>query len=123
MKILIAEDEPKARELLRAHFEASGHSVTATGSSLGMFQMLYRDHPDVLLLDMWLEDSTDGLSVLREVRRMVPTTKVVVVTGVEEESTREDVLKLGAAEMFQKPIRLDELDRLLVDLQNRPQNS
>ena len=116
MRILIAEDEPKARQFLLEHFQAAGYEVDATSSSLGVFDGLHRRPTDVLLLDMWLEDSTDGVNVLREVRKMSPKTAVIVLTGVEEDNTRETVLGLGALALFNKPIRLDELDDLLARL-------
>ena len=116
MRILIAEDEPKARQFLVEHFQAAGYEVEGTSSSLGIFEGLHRRPADVLLLDMWLEDSTDGLAVLREVRNMSPKTSVIVITGVEEDATREEVFQLGASAMFQKPIRLDELDDAITRL-------
>lgn len=120
MKILIAEDESKLLESLQAFFKAAGHTVSGTETGQGAIDALRADAPDVLLLDMWLKDAVNGLQVLKESKRIAPKTAVIVVTGLEEESVEEDVLKLGALALLRKPIRLDELEQLVVKAAQTP---
>ena len=114
MKILIAEDESKLLESLQAYFKAAGHTVAGTETGQGAIDALRSDAPDVLLLDMWLKDAVTGLQVLKEAKRIAPKTTVIVITGLEEESIEEEALKLGALSLLRKPIRLDELEQLVV---------
>ena len=116
MRVLIAEDEPKVREFLQLHFQMAGHQVDGTPSAQGIREHLSRQAPDVLLLDMWLQDSKDGFAVLEEARRLAPRTAIIVITGIEEDTTRERALKLGALALLNKPIRLEELDSLVAGL-------
>ncbi len=113
MKILIAEDESKLLESLQAYFQAAGHTVAGTETGQGAIDALRAGAPDVLLLDMWLKDAVSGMQVLKEAKQIAPKTTVIVITGLEEESIEQDVLQLGALALLRKPIRLDELDRLI----------
>lgn len=115
MIIAIVEDEPKIQELLKAHFEGQGHQVIASDSGEGGIVLARQHQPAVMLLDMWLKGKIGGLGVLKETRTLSPSTKVVIVTGFDE-SSQEDLLKLGAAALLRKPIRLEELDALVAQL-------
>ena len=117
MTILIVEDEPKALQLLKAHFESGGHQVLGCDTGEAAIALLGQHHPQVMLLDLWLKGAVNGLGVLKEVKRVSPHTKVIVVTGFEDTS-QEDVVKLGAAALLKKPIRLEELNRFIESVCN-----
>lgn len=112
MTIVIVEDEPKVLDLLKGYFEASGHRVLGSETGQGALELLQRQRPDLLLLDLWLKGKINGLGVLKEAKQLSPQTIVIVITGLEE-SSQEELVKLGAAALVKKPIRLDELDQLV----------
>ncbi|MBI3320425.1 MAG: response regulator [Candidatus Omnitrophica bacterium] len=119
MKILIVEDEPKVAGLLAAHFTGRGHQVWTSETGQGALALVDQHQPHAILLDLWLKGKMNGVEVLKEVKRTRPETTVVVVTGLEESSFNE-LLRLGALAVLKKPIRLDELDQLLQQVREQP---
>ena len=116
MIVLIAEDEPKVQQLLKEHFEQQGHQMLGTGSGEGALELLRQHQPHIMLLDLWLKGKIEGMTVLKEARTISPKTKVIVATGFEE-SPGEQIAKLGAVALLKKPIRLEELDRIIQQIQ------
>ena len=113
MKILIVEDEPKVQQMLRDYFETKGYAVSTSTTGQGALIILQTSLPEVMLLDLMLKDKVSGKEVLADVQRISPKTVVIVTTGLEEEASHQEVLRLGAIAVLKKPIRLEELDELL----------
>src|SRR5436190_13663186 len=67
-RILLCEDDPRVRRVLRLSFEAEGYEVTEADCGASGLAELRHDPPDVVLLDILLPD-VDGFSVCREIRR------------------------------------------------------
>jgi two-component system nitrogen regulation response regulator NtrX len=112
MTILIVEDEPKVQQLLKSHFESRGHQVHARDSGEEAIEALRQHRPETILLDLWLKGKLNGVGVLKEIKRSLPQAAVIVITGLDE-APDEEVFKLGITAFLKKPIRLEELDRLL----------
>jgi len=119
MTLLIVEDESKVLHVLATHFEEQGHTVLTSETGEGALALLAQHHPDAMLLDLWLKGKLNGVGVLKEFPRLSPKTAVIVITGLEE-SPQEEVVQLGAKALLRKPIRLDELDRLLAQVCQHP---
>lgn len=120
MKILIVEDEPKVLEGLRAYCEVNGHTVQTADTGQGGMELVERYQPDIALLDLWLKDKINGMEVLKRARETSPLTAVIIITGFQEESSREDAIRAGARALLRKPIQLDELDSLIAQIVQRP---
>jgi CheY-like chemotaxis protein len=105
--ILICDDEPALRELIRASLE-EGYLFAEASDGLTALELARELEPDVVVLDLMLP-RLGGLEVLARIRadehlRDVP---VLVITAWNE--TREDVLAAGAAEFTSKPFDPDAL--------------
>src|SRR6266508_1723645 len=105
--ILICDDEPTLRELVRASLDG-GYRFVEASDGLVAIELARELEPDVVILDLMLP-RVGGLEVLAELRadeklRRVP---VLVITAWNE--TREDVLAAGAADFVAKPFDPDEL--------------
>src|SRR5690606_15990504 len=69
--ILVVDDEPKVRLLLRRCFESEGYKVTEAGSSAETMELLGQSTFDLITLDLSLPDG-DGLTIAREIRSRLP---------------------------------------------------
>ncbi|MEE8702905.1 response regulator transcription factor [Bifidobacterium crudilactis] len=112
MKILVVDDDRTFTEMLRAALLTQGYEVAVASAGSGCLAAVPQEKPDLILLDMELPD-TDGLSVIRSVRRWsdVP---ILVVSG-QGATVEQDVpevieaLDAGADEYVPKPVALDEI--------------
>jgi CheY-like chemotaxis protein len=105
--ILICDDEPALRELIRASLD-DGYLFAEASDGLTALELAREVEPDVVVLDLMLP-RLGGLEVLARLRadehlREVP---VLVITAWNE--TREDVIAAGAAEFTSKPFDPDAL--------------
>jgi CheY-like chemotaxis protein len=105
--ILICDDEPALRELVRASID-DGYLFAEAGDGVVALELAREVQPDVVILDLMLP-RLSGLEVLARLNedeelRGVP---VIVITAWNE--TREDVLAAGAADFVTKPFDPDRL--------------
>jgi DNA-binding response OmpR family regulator len=107
LHILIVDDEPQVRLLLRRCFEGEGYRVTEAGSGAEAMEQLPRTTFDLVTLDLNLPDG-DGLTVAREIRARSPV-PIIMVTGKGDTIDRVVGLELGADDYITKPFHLREV--------------
>lgn len=104
--ILVVDDDPKVRLLLRRCFEGEGWRVSEAGSG-SEFAEAARGHLDLITLDLNLPD-TDGLALAREVRTR-SAVPIIMVTGKSDTIDRVVGLELGADDYIAKPFHVREV--------------
>jgi two-component system chemotaxis response regulator CheY len=113
VKVFIVEDNSLTRFTVKTAIEKLGHEfIGEAGSFKEAMDKLSVANPEVLLLDIILPDK-NGLEVLKEFRKMNKTTKVIIITALEEEGLNQELLKEGANHILKKPFSIDELDSAL----------
>ncbi len=105
--ILVVDDEPKIRELVRSYLEREGCIVFDTASGNDAVRIAQRVRPDLVVLDLGLPDIA-GEDVIRHVRR-TSDVPVVMLTARASEGDRIAGLKLGADDYVTKPFSPREL--------------
>ena len=111
MKVLIVDDEPVVREVLRTVLQRAGYE-TSEAASAGEGLALFADPGvDLVLLDLMLPDRP-GLAVLPEMRARRPDVPVVVVTAYSSVETAIAAMKEGAFHYVPKPFRNEEVVHL-----------
>jgi two-component system cell cycle response regulator DivK len=117
-KVLIAEDNPVNRELLRELLEGRGYAVDEACDGEEALTMLERSRPNILLLDLSMP-KLDGYGVVRKIRDnpQLSDLPVMAVTAYAMRGDREKALEAGFDGYLSKPINAvsltAELDRLL----------
>jgi DNA-binding response OmpR family regulator len=106
-RILVVDDDPVVREVLRLSLEEQGLVVLDAPDAEQALQRIHRDRPDLVLLDLNLPDR-DGLAVLQELR-LESSVPVIVVTARADEVDEIRGLELGADDYLSKPFRLPEV--------------
>ena len=105
--VLIVDDEELIRWSLRERLRADGYETLEAGTGAAALEQ-FREGPDLVLLDYRLPD-TDGLSVLRELKRIDPDVLVILLTSFVSVETAVEAMKLGAYHFANKPFNLDEV--------------
>lgn len=105
--VLVVEDEPKLRDLVRSYLEREGIVVLSTGSGAEALHFVERSPVDLVVLDLGLPD-VSGEDVARELRARsdVP---IVMLTAKSSEQDRIAGLELGADDYLTKPFSPKEL--------------
>jgi two-component system, NtrC family, response regulator AtoC len=115
--ILLVEDERNLREVLSATLAKEGHEVILTDDGRDALTLLRKKAVDVLVTDVVLGDS-DGVELLRGVRKVDPLLPVVLMSGYGTIRTAVEAMKLGACDYLPKPFELDELRRAVAQALN-----
>ena len=122
--VLVAEDNPVNRELLRELLEAWGYRVIEAFDGQEALRMIEQNHPEILLLDIGMP-VLDGFAVMRKIREnpSLATLTVLAVTAYAMQGDRENVLNAGFDGYLSKPINArdlaNELERLLRKRENQ----
>jgi two-component system KDP operon response regulator KdpE len=105
--ILVVDDEPQIRRVLRTTLSAQGYSVVEARDGQEALEQLRTQRPDLILLDMNMP-VTDGLEACREIRRSseVP---IIMLTVRSAEKDKVHALDAGADDYVVKPFGIQEL--------------
>jgi len=107
--ILVVDDEPDIRDLVRDILEDEGYSVTTAESGEAARAALRERRPDLILLDIWMPD-IDGISLLKEWSEGegLPC-PVIIMSGHGTVETAVEATRLGAYDFLEKPLSLAKL--------------
>jgi DNA-binding response OmpR family regulator len=100
-QVLVVDDEPHIRAVLRGYLEAAGFAVAEAGDGEAAVAAVRRDPPDLVLLDVMLP-GLDGIEVLRQLRTFSDV-YVILVTARTEEVDKLVGLAVGADDYITKP--------------------
>ena len=115
-KILLVEDEPDVCGVIYSYLGRRGYIVSATASGKEALSLIDISRPDILLLDFTLQDM-NGKEVLSRLRGYDKTTKVVAITGeLLKDEEIEKIKSLGISAYLQKPVFLEELEKIISDI-------
>lgn len=106
-KILLVDDEPAIRRLLRNTLERAGHEVIEAGNARDALAAASASQPDAVLLDLGLPDR-DGLALIPLLRRDADT-RILIISAREATEEKVAALDLGADDFVTKPFDTDEL--------------
>ena len=101
-KVLIIDDAPADRRLLRDALEADGFEVEEAEDGQGGLRKLFTSRPDVIVLDV-LMPNMDGWEVCKRVREITET-PIVMLTSLDREEEIVRGLDLGADDFVSKPV-------------------
>ena len=107
VRILVVDDEPPIRKLLRLGLNAHGYDVHEAANGKSALDMLAKK-PDLVILDLGLAD-IDGLSLLESIRRRRESLPIIVLSSRGDEAGKVAALDLGADDYVTKPFGMDEL--------------
>lgn len=124
-RVLIVEDSQAQSALIASIVEQAGYKpIVYNDITTGIGQILTRETPDIVLLDLNLVtpqgvQMADGFQVCRQIKRQCPNVPVIIVTSEGEDEACEWAFLQGADAFFQKPFSPTELTKLILEQINR----
>jgi two-component system, OmpR family, KDP operon response regulator KdpE len=106
-RVLVVDDEPPIRKLLRLGLSAHGYQVIEATNGKNALELL-GNSPDIIILDLGLPD-IQGHDLLRMIRGRNEAVPVIVLSSRGDEAGKVQALDLGADDYVTKPFGMDEL--------------
>ncbi|EMN5128598.1 ATP-binding protein [Burkholderia contaminans] len=112
LRVLVAEDHPASRALLRDQLDALGHDATIVENGVEAMRA-YFEHPfDVVLTDLSMPQ-LDGFALANFLREQGATVPVIAMTAHATDDDRRRCAQVGVAEVVLKPLSIDALETVL----------
>jgi DNA-binding NtrC family response regulator len=112
--LMVVDDEPSQRKLIGGFFASIGFTIIEAPSAEVMLRSLAQQSPDMILLDVRLPEMS-GIDALPEIRKVLPTVPVVLITAYADVRQAVAAVKRGADDYLSKPIDLEELKAAVFD--------
>lgn len=107
-KLLIVDDEKEVCSSLSEYLTRRNFDVAVATSGKEAISAISAAFFPVIILDIKMPDM-DGMEILKETVKKHPNSKVIMLTGFDEENQKERCLALGAHDYIAKPIRISEI--------------
>jgi len=120
MRILIAEDDTQLATILKASLESECYVVDIVHDGAEAIYTIKINEYDVIILDNQMPEK-NGIDVCREVRASGNTVPILMLSVLDESTTKADLLNAGADDYMTKPYSLTELLARIRALLRRPQ--
>jgi len=108
-RILIVDDDRGSCRTLQLHYRGQGHEALTASNARDGLALAVEARPEVVILDIRMPGRS-GLDALPELRRVVPDSRVIMVTAYHDMDNTIAAMQRGADDYIQKPIDIDELD-------------
>ena len=111
LKVFLVEDEFVVREGIKNNVDWESHGYEFCGEASDgelAFSMIQKVKPDIVITDIKMP-FMDGLTLSKLIKKELPATEIIILTGFEEFEYAKEVIKIGVAQYLSKPINGDEL--------------
>ena len=108
--ILVVDDEPDIRELIKDILQDEGYLVVTAANGEQARTAFDANNPSLILLDIWMPD-VDGISLLKEFKQQNADINIVMMSGHGTIETAVEATRLGASDFIEKPLSMAKLLR------------
>jgi DNA-binding NarL/FixJ family response regulator len=113
LRVVVVDDDPLVRRVVRETLQRAGIMVVAEGASAAdAVRLALRFRPHVLLMDVVMPDG-DGIAATREIAGQLPDLPIVLLTNADDEDLAVPALRAGAIGILRKDAGLDALPQAL----------
>ena len=110
--VLVVDDDADMREMVHDLLKDRGHQVSTAASGQEALRLLGETEHEVVLSDLRMK-GMEGIALLSEIKRNFPDVSVILMTAFGSVETAVDAMKHGASDYLGKPIKRDELIRVV----------
>ncbi len=111
-KVLLVDDSRLARRTLRQILEPAGCTIVEAEDGMGAIERYFLEKPDVVFLDLLMQ-GMHGFDVLRKLRELDPSARVLVVSADVQTSSRDLAEAAGASGFIEKPFDAQQIVQAL----------
>lgn len=119
--VLIVEDDGDARQNMEDILSLDGYQLESVSNCMPAIEAVKQRHFDTVIIDWRLPDGNGG-DLIAPIKRELPNSPIIVVTGLREFDTAVTALREGAYDFLSKPINPDALRSLISRLVERKQH-
>ena len=116
-KILVVDDEVDVLELMEELFDSRGYQSFTATNGVEALKIVREEEPDMIISDIRMPDM-DGLTLLKEIKKVHPDTQVVVITAFATVESAVEAMKAGAYDYLIKPVNLEQLMLILKKIED-----
>ena len=109
MKVFVVEDEQRISQFLKKGLTEKGYSVGVAGDADAALERIAAASPDLVILDLLLPGSRDGIELCRELRARGVRSKILMLTARDTVENKIEGLDAGADDYLVKPFSFREL--------------
>lgn len=109
-RLLVVDDETEICNFVKMFFEQRGLKVLQACNAEEAVAGAASFQPHIVLLDVMMKMSEDGLTTLPRIREAAPKARVLMTTGVDDEISMVRAKSLGASDYITKPLVLEDLE-------------
>lgn len=110
--VLILDDEPIVSKRLKPALEKIGYEVESFYKSAEAMARVGERRFDIVVTDLKME-GIDGMQFLAEVKKLSPSTEVIVITGFATLDTAKESMRKGVFDFLAKPFKLGEIQEVI----------
>lgn len=115
-RIFLVDDDELIVSMLARSLKKKGYETQVQTSAKDIFNKIVMWHPDLILLDINLGESRNGLDILTEIKGEKLATPVVMLTSDDSAETAIRAMKLGAADYLTKPFNIEEVHIVVANI-------
>jgi len=112
LRILVVDDEPRIREVLRELLDIEGYEVREAESGLAAIELIREFSPHIVFLDIRMPEM-DGIHCLRMIKKMYSAAEVVMISGFATIEMAKRSLEIGAFDYIGKPLNFDHVRNVI----------
>lgn len=112
IKILVVDDKKVIGDLFSFTLGYSGHDITVADNAASAVEAVKNKEFDIAFIDIVMPGK-DGVSILQEIKAIVPGLAIVMMSGYSVEEKRNQARDLGAITCLKKPFEMEDVKRII----------
>jgi DNA-binding NtrC family response regulator len=109
-KIIVVDDEKIICNTAKKILEIEGYEVDTFTNSVQALEAIHKNQYDLIITDLMMEE-VSGMDILREVNRISPQTKVIMLTAYATLEATIEAIREQIYDFFPKPVKIEDLKR------------
>lgn len=117
-KLLVVDDNIEQVNILEKIFVKEGYPVKTASNSIDAYKIVESEDIDIVITDMSMP-GISGLKLLKQIKEEKPAVQVIIITAFGEWGAYAEALKEGAYEFINKPFKVEDIIKLIKEIEKK----